>query len=194
MQSGECYNDIVGMFENATGGNAPSANLISAFQYNLANGIWSQTDCQNWLAGVGSQINGVYESVLGRAADPGALAWGLNQVVAGVSLTTITQEVASSGECYNDIVGMFENATGGNAPSANLISAFQIQSRQWHLVTDRLSKLACGRWLADQRRLREHSRPRRGPRKFGVGAQLGSRRSVPDDHHAGPGAVRRVLQ
>ncbi len=143
MQSGECYNDIVGMFENATGGNAPSANLISAFQYNLANGIWSQTDCRNWLAGVGSQINGVYESILGRAADPGSLAWGLNSVAAGVSLTTITQDLAQSGECYNDIVGMFENATGGNAPSANLISAFQ-----YNLANGIWSQTDCQNWLA----------------------------------------------
>ena len=142
-QSGECYNDIVVMFENATGGNTPCAPLISAFQYLLANGIWSQNDCQNWLAGVGSQINGVYESVLGRAADPGSLAWGLNSVAAGVSLTTITQEVASSGECYNDIVRMFENATGGNAPNSDLVSAFQ-----YNLAHGIWSQTDCQNWLA----------------------------------------------
>ena len=120
--SGEAANAIIYKFEVATGA-VPNAGWIAQLQYCLSVG-WSQTDVANWLTSVTGAIQGIYQQVLGRTADPGGLATYTDAIATGTSFADIRNTLAYSGEATNDIVYKFEVATGA-APSAGWIAELQ---------------------------------------------------------------------
>ncbi len=139
----EAAGTLAAMVAAATGGGSASAGLIAVLQHCLAT-TWTLPQVQSWLAGECASIDGLYQSVLGRAADPSGLAALLGEIAGGASLATLQGQLAGTPEAANALAAQFANVTGGGAASPGWVAAMQANlANGWTLGT-------VGGWLSNE--------------------------------------------
>jgi len=123
--SQEVINDLTAVFQ-AVYSEAPSANVLTAAETQLADGQTLQQVEAPWAGAGQAEITILYQQVLGRNPDPTGFAAWTQQLLHGTPLSAIRTAFATSQEVANDLTAAFQ-AIYDEAPSAGALTAAEAQ-------------------------------------------------------------------